>query len=289
VTTADELSDFHTRPDPERLEVARELVREPGRVRHARLRQLVSAERVPLVARVLAEAAEAAALLETDHDSEDSLAEDSALKSIYDRAYRDATSSLLHEIADVAGRANDAVKQELPLESRARREIELLVRLLKAFRQMARASAPAEPREFDLGELLVNLAQFTGQSLVELQSAGTTPFIAVGDPDLITLATRNLLSNAVEATLDLGDEVAKARPVTINWGAGRGHYWISVIDRGIGWPGDSALREKGRSTKTNHPGYGLAAVDRAAESFGGVFDIGSEDGRTTATLSWSKP
>ncbi|HEX3965854.1 MAG TPA: GAF domain-containing protein [Trebonia sp.] len=102
------------------------------------------------------------------------------------------------------------------------------------------------------------------------------------DAQLVTIVG-NLLDNAFDAVVELGDE---RREVEISIISDTAEFHVHVRDRGLGLarPFDE-LRAPGVSTKPDHVGAGLALVDRIVTAVGGTFSAASSTDGTTFTVS----
>lgn len=203
-----------------------------------------------------------------------------------------STRRILHEVAAVVGRANLAATNEFGSpysDSQTRRQLEYLIDVCQALRTLATATQTPITTEFDLSEKLVSLAETIGQEFIfSIHADGPTPFIVFSDWKLLQLAVRNILINAIEATLSL-EPPDPGRAVVLTWGSSVDGSHITVIDRGPGPPRFLlALGQSGVSTKEGHPGYGLATASEAMRSLGGDVSISrNERGGATLVLSWS--
>jgi signal transduction histidine kinase len=202
-----------------------------------------------------------------------------------------ATSRVLHEVAAIVGRAKLVASAELQdryLSSETKTELEFLADTCRAFRTLSSATKEPEPSEIDLYEELTAFAAALEKELLcPIHASGPGPFIVVADKTLLLLAVRNIVINAVEATLTAGP-ADPSRPVTLTWGANSDGVHVSVIDRGPGPPSFlAAIRSAGVSTKEGHPGYGLATASEALKSMNGTVEIRRNDrGGATVVLAW---
>jgi signal transduction histidine kinase len=63
-------------------------------------------------------------------------------------------------------------------------------------------------------------------------------------------------------------------PIVIGWGETDRDLWLSILDRGKGFPqGFAKLFEIGTTTKKNHLGMGLALARQAALSLNGQITL----------------
>lgn len=203
-----------------------------------------------------------------------------------------AASRVLHEVAAVVGRAKLAAAEALGdryLGSETAQELDFLADTCGALRTLSSATKPARPTEFDLSEAVGQLSESIGKEMlfpVHADGPGP-PFVVVADRTLLLLALRNVLVNAVEATLEAGFP-GPPRPVVVAWGPSAYGVTVSVIDRGPGPPSFlAAVKTAGVSTKEGHPGYGLATASEALKSMNGSVTIRRNDrGGATVALAW---
>src|SRR5262249_10302279 len=117
--------------------------------------------------------------------------------------------------------------------------------------------------------------------------AGPAPLMVQGDPALIAIAVSNGLRNAIEACLPVATAERKP-PIVVNWNATDRDYWITVLDDGIGYPGNiQGAFEIGASTKEGHSGNGLPGVKAAMLSLSGSVElVPQKDKGCALNLSW---
>tara|TARA_R110002072_G_scaffold288426_2_gene454598 strand:- start:1734 stop:2693 length:960 start_codon:yes stop_codon:yes gene_type:complete len=164
----------------------------------------------------------------------------------------------------------------------------LVDRLLQIGRLEAR-EVTLEPRDLDVSDAILThweLLEARAQERelkVTWELAPSLP--ARADPNLLNLALRNLLENAVEYT-DLGGQIwirgevleGRVEVAIENTGSSLDPTEVSLARRRF-WRGESARSDAGR-----HCGLGLALVDRAAQAMGGALYLQSSGGRFEARL-----
>ena len=186
------------------------------------------------------------------------------------------TGQLLHEISSPVGLIASAARREVPnyAQSRTKSFVDTLKRVFEAIEQLKIAAAVPKPTEFDLADLLNEIAAEAvpcGQSQL-FSLIGAKPMLITTDRALLGMALSNAARNAVEAVSDPAQEVP--HPVTVTWGATDIDYWVVVLDRGSGivGPAESAF-EVGTTTKRGHSGFGLTIARQAIETLGGACSL----------------
>ncbi len=122
----------------------------------------------------------------------------------------------------------------------------------------------------------------TGEEPVRyaLETVGE-PAPLLGEPEGFRRALVNLLRNARDAVLGAG---GGGVTVALDWEREPGWAWISVVDDGVGVPGDAVERlfEPSFSTKTSGAGLGLAITRRIVEAWDGSIAWEPREPRGTA-------
>ena len=193
------------------------------------------------------------------------------------------TGQLLHEISSPVGLIASAAGREVPdyEQSRTKSFVDTLKRVFDAIEQLKIAAAVPKPTEFDLADLLSEIAAEAipcdQPQLISL--IGTRPMLITSDRALLRIALSNGARNAVEAVSDAAIE--KPHPITVTWGATDIDYWVVVLDRGPGivGPVESAFGV-GKTNKRGHSGFGLTIARQAIETLGGACSLqpATEDG-----------
>lgn len=204
-----------------------------------------------------------------------------------------STRRVLHEVSAVVGRAKLAARADFPgayVGSETSQELDFLSDVCDGLRTLSAATQTPQATEFDLSEELENAAEAARREMLcPVQATGPSPFIVITDRTLLRLAVKNVLVNAIEATLAVG-AADDSRAVVLSWGVSPDGFHTTVIDRGPGPPAFLAtLRSAGVSTKQGHPGYGLATASEAMKSLNGTVEIRRNDrGGATVVLAWKE-
>jgi signal transduction histidine kinase len=201
------------------------------------------------------------------------------------------TRLLLHEFSPLLGDIRRHAGREVtnpPYErSRTKDAVDRLDRLIEAIANLNKAASPSAFEEFDLGLLVVTLAEgCMERAEVEIEATGPNPLLVHGDPRLVEMAVDQGLRNAVEATL-VGPS---KEPVSVSWSGAGDQITVSVGDRGPGLPKgfDRSLRAISTTKdKRHHHGLGLLTASRAARSLGGRIVVSPRlGGGVSFVLSW---
>jgi signal transduction histidine kinase len=281
--------------EDQRLRIARELRRHPHPAAAAPLKAALAREHVRWVRVALQEAigecegAASASAAERMAEGEVEASED--IRQAYADGRRDGLRQALHEIAPLLGLARAAAESDLDEQSEVRTNLERMRAVTGALRQLVSASAVPERRDFDLAELLTTLRLSPPAQCPDgtVGMRGESPFIINGDRDLLELAVRPLLTNAIEAMLSVAP-TAPARSIMLSYGTEQVGYYIAIIDAGPGVTAGAAPFVPGVSTKEGHFGLGLETARTAIESLGGSLTLeDNRHGGATALLRWPRP
>jgi len=205
-------------------------------------------------------------------------------------AIQSVTQTILHEARPLVTDISDAIGValgDLFPGSPSFLAIERLRAFLHTVNRLYEAAAPPRYVEFDLADLATEEIREGGFSAEQIVATRSDPVIVIGDPDLLRLALRNAIKNAVEAS------VTARTPVLVTCGVSDSEGWVSVLDEGVGLP-DSSERiwEPGISKKSKdlHFGWGLPIASRAIHSLGGSIRlIPREPIGTSCEIRWPLP
>lgn len=177
-----------------------------------------------------------------------------------------------------------ALRQVLAGTDRATRLVEQLLRLAR-LDPLARLPATVP---LDLGEIarrvVGDLAQTLADHTVQIDVA-SGPVTVEGDADLLAVAMRNLIDNAVRYT------PAGSR-ITVFAHSAHGEPLLGVMDEGPGVPADELPKlierfYRGRDTTSEGSGLGLAIVRRIAELHEARLEVANRTtGGVVAQLRW---
>jgi two-component system sensor histidine kinase QseC len=183
----------------------------------------------------------------------------------------------------VARRSRDATQRDHALgqiESGVDRATHLVEQLLRLARldplKSVESAAPIDLRAIltEAAGQARNASPPAAQKIIETYPAGD--LISHGDADLIGIAIRNLLDNAIRYT-------QSEHTVWLEASTGADGYTLSVRDNGPGVPPATLARlgerfYRGRETSAEGNGLGLAIVTRVAELHGARFEVANAPG-----------
>lgn len=177
--------------------------------------------------------------------------------------------------------ASDDARREKRLRIAAG-EVARIERLLDGYRAFTHPLATTVRRPVDVAalahDLVLVLEARAARAGVELSATPTSGLVAEVDPERITEALLNLVSNALDAS---------ARAVRIQIARDDRELSLGVVDDGAGMDAETLARAGTPhfTTKREGTGLGISLVRRIAEQHGGRLDLASEPGQgTTATL-----
>jgi signal transduction histidine kinase len=210
-------------------------------------------------------------------------------ENIYARVLEDVTRQVVHEVRSIVGTA-EYYAEQLMLDyetTRAFTEFERIRDALRSVSLLGEAAAAPTFRQFDLAELIVDVAREEGVPRgIEVGYLGKRPFLVTSDSGLVEMVVRNAVRNACEATVDLSDRTGISRierPITIRWQLANREFLIAILDNGAGLPANrSRAWEIGVTTKKGHSGVGLPTARRAAKSLDG--DVALYPGKRGGTV-----
>jgi two-component system sensor histidine kinase QseC len=181
-----------------------------------------------------------------------------------------------------------ALAQVLVGADRATRLVEQLLRLAR----LDPIVRLPDPRQLDLAEVARASADEAGSAAAAADKTlrlvvPEEPVAVSGDPDLLGVAVRNLIDNALRYT-------PPGATVTVSAGLEHGEPLLAVTDDGPGVPTEElqCLGERfyrGREASAEGNGLGLAIVHRVAELHGARLEVENvEGGGFAARLRWAQ-
>jgi signal transduction histidine kinase len=298
MTRADALRGLTSLNQRERLSAARTLSRVATSGDIPALKRALRSEAVPWIRSALeaglARAVAAPGHPETNADLAPLATDDALAAEVYSRAVEELTDRFVHEFRPLVGLARVHANHEITdfETSQTGAVLRRMQALLRGIDTLGKAAAAPKVKTFDLGTVVREAARSCVDELATLGDPvvgpsfdGQEPLAVESDPDLLMLAIRNGIRNALEASAGID------QPVVIAWGQSDVDFWVSVLDFGIGLPTEGkALFAIGSTTKPEHFGIGLAIVERVAATLGGIITLESlPDGTTRFELRVKRP
>lgn len=202
---------------------------------------------------------------------------------------------LLHEIGPKLGLVALAASDEVPTYdiSKTKQYINDLQAVFDAIDQLKSATIQPRLEQFDLFELIEEVVNLeSDRRATEVSLVGIRPFVITGGKQLLRLAFSNGIRNAIEAVSGLAQNQERGNDalVVVTWGVTDKENWISIIDCGPGLAGSPNSSFKiGKTTKEDHPGFGLAIARQALETLGGEVSLNtSPTGGAKYEMRWKK-
>jgi signal transduction histidine kinase len=187
----------------------------------------------------------------------------------YSKAVDWVATTLLHELLPRVGAIAREAQRTVPDydQTRLKTRVDALTWLLDGVAELRNATVSQLVTDFLLAHVIrKNIASIELPKDIDVQLEGRVDIVAVGDPNLVSIALCSGVRNAIEAC-SLTD---RPGAITISWGETEVDYWIAVIDKGPGFAGTpEAAFEIGRTTKRGHRGFGLAIARQAMETVDG--------------------
>ncbi|MCX4104763.1 ATP-binding protein [Aeromonas hydrophila] len=186
---------------------------------------------------------------------------------------------LLHEIGAKLGLVSFAASQDIAdyESSLTKLYMNNLQSIFDAIGQLRSAANPPKYEDFDLSVLVEDITSIElHDSEIEVSFFGIRPFMVTSSKQLIRLALGNGIRNAIEAVAALTESANESysKTVVVTWGKTDSEYWISIIDSGVGiLDAPPNLFDVGKTTKSGHPGFGLAIAKQAMETLDGVISL----------------
>lgn len=198
------------------------------------------------------------------------------VREIKSAAVAESIGHIIHELQPIIGSLELAATKELPDYSRSntRNEVERLQDLLDMFAAWRKAEQKPNYKLLDINKVIneeVARAR-TKNNGVEFDVSLPSDLSFELDNSLIRTVISNGLRNAVESSNQVvGRDVA---PILIRADCTDRHFWLSIIDNGVGISSSESTLVKNRfTTKPGNSGFGLAIVDKSVESMQGTWKL----------------
>lgn len=274
------LNKLKSKDAAERLEAARYFSVHAERMHEPEIRAAIARERIVWISNALRRALAKTSPELGSSAPGPSVNSDDLPKAFATQVYAEAleatTSQLMHEIEPLLGGLRLAASMEIENfpASDTFRWLDRLNQFLDAISRLRRAASSPKNEEFSLDELVQGcINEAVVPERIAIQKAGPQPCIVHGDIGLVSLAFSNGLRNAIEATVEVGEDADRVA-IAVNWGTTDDSCWISIVDSGIGIKGNIAQAfEVGSTTKSGHLGMGLATAAQAMTSLSGSVSL----------------
>ena len=211
---------------------------------------------------------------------------------VHAEALETTTAQLIHEIEPLVGTLKLAALSEVGSyeDSQTKQAIDRIDEFLEALSRLRRAAGAPKIEEFDLGLLVTEtIGEVHLPAGMTIQKAGADHCIVLGDKTLVRMCVINGLRNAIEATTAAGEPFDE-RPVTTAWGSTNTDCWVSILDLGIGFKGNTQRAfDIGTTTKGGHLGMGLAITKQSVESMQGAVILVPNTRGTRFEIRWPLP
>lgn len=212
---------------------------------------------------------------------------DESTEDIQALALQNVAQTIIHEVRQILRILASAAERDIEQYdgSDTATEIGRMTAFLEVVERMQTAANAPTWVDFDLRDLILRTIRELGLDKEQIAVFRNEPTIVSGDPDLLQLALRPLICNAIEASEKAG------KRVTVNFGRNDSYAWVVVLDEGSALPSGLAKAwEPGVTTKSkkdNHFGWGLPIAQRAAHSFRGSISLTPrESGGAAAEIRW---
>jgi sensor histidine kinase regulating citrate/malate metabolism len=209
-------------------------------------------------------------------------------KHLYAKALEEVSGTILHEFGNVIS----SIMLNGPLEfenydtSETCKQINQLVLLTSAIKELKKVSTTPTFTEFNISQLIDDLLHTTREQCdrIDIRLAGEVPFMVRADYGQLLISVGNGLRNAIEAVTASSESTSD---IVINWGTSASNYYLVILDTGIGFKGDPADALKmGRSTKSDHIGFGLTTAQQAIESMDGSITVSNIEHGASFEVRW---
>lgn len=197
-------------------------------------------------------------------------------------------------LAETISEATDEPEVVARFAKKIRREAGRLSTLVQAIIELARLEQPdalADSTVVNIDAVIADAADrmnaVAEDNEITLVVGPESRAQVIGSEDLLSIAVRNLLDNAIKYS-------SSGSRVSIGVSVSNGMVHIAVVDKGIGIPVAAQARvferfyrvDSARSRKTGGSGLGLSIVKHIAADHGGEVSLWSQEGQgSTFTLS----
>jgi len=197
------------------------------------------------------------------------------IEEIKSEAVAESIGQIIHELDPIIGSLDMAARREVSDfdSSSIKIEIERLLDLIDVFSDWQKAEQTPSFEMISVYELvLAEVDRVRSQSSVDFTLNISQELTASLDKSLTCFIISNALRNAVESSNSI--TLREKKSILINAGKTDSHFWLSIIDDGIGLQAEQEILFKSRyTTKAGNSGFGLTIVSKAIKSMGGTWGL----------------
>lgn len=198
------------------------------------------------------------------------------VQEIKSEAVAESVGHILHELHPIIGSLELAANRELPSysSSTTKAEIERLQDLLDMFAAWRKAEQKPNYKVLSINKVVTEEVERAKEK------SSNVDFDVMIPPDLSfeldNSLIRTVVSNAMRNAVESSNQVVgrDPSPIIIRADCTDRHFWLSIIDNGVGLSNPESTLVKSRfTTKPGNSGFGLAIVDKSIKSMGGTWRI----------------
>lgn len=276
----DWVDDLYSKLPYRRLAAARMLVRNADQINTAELISLMQKESVQQIRNVFERVVEQRTINGENQVFSDAGTGDSTTENAGE--IRHLIATVRHELRPIVGRIRSRASKEMINfeDSRTSKEIDALREKIESFESLLLPDDELYIEAIDLRTLLEDCCR-GDDALIAISSeqAGASPEIYT-DRSLFDTMLDNIYRNSLEAASETPDH-----HIDVRWGSTNLDFWISVSNRFNGVSFDKGeLLGRGRSSKKQHDGIGMATIDHIASRLGLQYKIEGTSGIAISTI-----
>ncbi|KJF93404.1 hypothetical protein UB33_05730 [Photobacterium angustum] len=198
------------------------------------------------------------------------------IEEIRSEAVAESIGQIVHELSPIIGSLELSAARELQSydNSRTKREIGRLQEMVEMFSAWRRAEQRPNYRKVNVYSLVYDEVQRGCDKAPDIEIV-----VNIDDDlsfDLDCSLTQTIISNALRNAIESTKQVLHRSPrgILVSSGLTDTHFWLSVIDDGIGLPESEEVLLKSRyTTKVGNTGLGLSIVNKSISSMNGTWNL----------------